>query len=71
MGNPESGLMTWFVSSFMTWFVAGSALLLLFALFLLIYGIRREKKGLLVVSVALGLLLLGAWGLLGVFITKM
>lgn len=58
-------------TTFMSLFLPASALLLLLALVLLIWGIRRKRKAFLAASVALGFVLLGVWGLLGIFITRM
>lgn len=58
-------------TSFMTYFIAGSLALLVGAIFCFIFGLQKQRKGLIIASVCLFLLLIGAWLLLGVFLTKM
>lgn len=58
-------------TTFMSLFLPASALLLFLALIFLFWGIRKKRTGFLAASTALGVVLLGAWGLLGIFITGM
>lgn len=58
-------------TSFMTCFIAGSLALLTGAILSFILGLQKQRKELVIASVCLFLLLIGAWLLLGVFLTKM
>lgn len=57
-------------ASFMTYFISGSLALLISAVICLIFGLQKQKKGQVIISVCLFLLLIGAWLLLGIFLTK-